>query len=300
MRANHSLLQQFVTYLKVERNASPFTIQFYEKDIELFFSFLEREHIDQLENVDYRSVRVFLTDLYERELSRRSVSRIISCLRTFYKFLERENPDVGNPFIHVHLPKQDNKIPTFFYEDELEQLFQANDLSTPIGQRDQALLEVLYATGMRVSECEDLTLDQLDFTMNVVNVIGKGRKERYVPIGQYAVDALNTYINHGRNVLLDKSKEETKSVFLNARGTSLTARGIRYVLNQIVKKASLTVQMNPHKLRHTFATHLLNEGADLRSVQELLGHENLSSTQVYTHVTKDRLRHVYLQSHPRA
>src|SRR5690625_1604464 len=213
MRALNSLLHQFMTYLKVERNASPLTIQFYEKDIELFFSFLKREHLDKLEDVDYRSIRVFLTELYDRELSRRSVSRIISCMRTFYKFLEREQPNIENPFIYVHLPKQDKKIPTFFYEDELEQLFKANDVTTPLGQRDQALLEVLYATGMRVSECEGLTLSQIDFSMNVVNVIGKGRKERYVPIGQYAIDALHTYINHGRNALLDKSKEETEVIF---------------------------------------------------------------------------------------
>lgn len=293
-------VEQFVTYLHVEKNASELTIRHYQLDIDMFSRFLEIENIQKIEEVDHQVIRLFLTYLYDRKLSRKSVSRIISCLRSFYKFLQREKIVSDNPLIHTHLPKQEKKLPSFLYTDELEELFTISDLSTPLGQRNQAILELFYATGIRVSECVSLTMKQVDFTMGVAHVIGKGRKERYVPLGQYAIEALQTYINDGRKLLLNKAAEDSDIIFLNARGNPITTEGIRYILDQLVKQSSLTINIHPHKLRHTFATHLLNEGADLRSVQELLGHENLSSTQIYTHVTKDRLRHVYLQSHPRA
>lgn len=293
-------VEQFVTYLQVEKNASELTIRHYRLDIDMFSRFLVIENIESIEEVDHHVIRLFLTYLYDRKLSRKSVSRIISCLRSFYKFLEREKIVSDNPLIHTYLPKQEKKLPSFLYTDELEELFTVSDLLTPLGQRNQAILELFYATGIRVSECVSLTIRQIDFTIGMAHVIGKGRKERYVPLGQYAIDALQTYINDGRKSLLTKAAEKTDIIFLNARGNPITTEGIRYILDQLVKKSSLTINIHPHKLRHTFATHLLNEGADLRSVQELLGHENLSSTQIYTHVTKDRLRHVYLQSHPRA
>lgn len=290
----------FIDYLKIEKDASPYTIEFYKKDIETFIIFLNTEDIKALKDVDNIVVRVYLTKLYDKNLSRRTVSRILSCLRSFYSFLEREGLVKLNPFLHVNLPKQSTLIPNFFYEEELNELFNANDLSDPLGQRNQALLEILYGTGMRVSECTNLKIDSIDFSIGTVLVMGKGRKERYIPFGEYAKDALITYINEGRETLCAKSNNPSQCVFLNARGNPITARGVRFVLNKIVEDASSTVSIHPHKLRHTFATHLLNEGADLRTVQELLGHENLSSTQVYTHVTKDRLKEVYMNSHPRA
>lgn len=290
----------FIDYLKIEKNASPYTIKFYDGDIKVFLLFLKTEAVTTLKDVDYLVVRVFLTQLYDRNLSRRSVSRILSCLRSFYSYLEREGLVKLNPFLHVNLPKQATIIPSFFYEEELAKLFEVSDLSKPIGQRNQALLEVLYGTGIRVSECVGLKLSSIDFSIGTVLVLGKGRKERYVPFGEYAKVALEKYINHGRIELIQKSSNSDDYLFLNARGNPLTPRGVRYVLNKIVEDASSTVSIYPHKLRHTFATHLLNEGADLRTVQELLGHENLSSTQMYTHVTKDRLKQVYMDSHPRA
>lgn len=293
-------LEQFCTYLIVEKNASDYTIVFYRHDIEVFFSFMYTEGISTLADVDQVAVRVFLTELYEKKMARKSVSRMLSSLRSFYKYLEREEKVTTNPFVHVPLPKQNKLIPDFFYLEELSELFQASDVSTALGQRDQALLELLYATGIRVSECQSLRLNQIDFSLGVINVIGKGRKERFIPFGQYAQDALHTYIKDGREKLLDGNPEKSDVVFLNARGRPLTTRGIHFVLENLIKKTSLTVRIHPHKFRHTFATHLLNEGADLRTVQELLGHENLSTTQIYTHVTKDRLRHVYMNSHPRA
>jgi len=292
--------QAFVTYLQIEKNASPYTIKFYKADIESFFAFLSREGIRDLNEVDAQTVRIYLTELYKNDLSRRSVSRRISSLRSFYKYLEREEEGTSNPFIHIHLPKQEQPVPGFLYQAELEKLFEVNDLSTPIGQRNQALLEVLYGTGIRVSECQGLRIEDIDFSVGTVFVKGKGRKERYVPFGRFAEIALETYLEDGRKKLVEQSNTETNQVFLNARGNPLTTRGIRHIFDKIVEDAALTINLHPHKLRHTFATHLLNEGADLRTVQELLGHENLSSTQIYTHVTKSHLREVYMKTHPRA
>lgn len=290
----------FITYLKIEKNASPYTVKYYDEDLNLFLNFLKLEGIDNVDLVDQRIARTFLTALYDKKLSRRTVSRKISCLRSFYKFLEREEIALTNPFAAITLPKASKAIPDFLYEEELSKLFEANDLATPLGQRDQAIIEVLYATGIRVSECQGLTLNDVDLEIGSLYVRGKGKKDRYVLFGQFASDALHRYIKEGRNELLSRGKQYTNSVFLNARGNYLTDRGIRVILNRMVARAALTVKVNPHKLRHTFATHMLNEGADLRTVQELLGHENLSTTQIYTHVTKDHLRKVYMNSHPRA
>lgn len=292
--------QAFVEYMQIEKNASPNTVKHYQKDLETFFSFLQSEGELQLNQVDHQVVRLFLTFLYDRKLSRRSVSRTISSLRSFYKYLEREKYVTTNPFINVRLPKTSKPIPNFLYKEELERLFEVNDLNDPLGQRNQALIELLYATGIRVSECQGLHITDVDFSIGTLLVTGKGRKERYVPFGRFAEIALERYIKDGRQELLKKSKNPSEVIFLNARGNPLTDRGIRLILNKIVEQAALTIKIHPHKLRHTFATHMLNEGADLRTVQELLGHDNLSSTQIYTHVTKDRLRNVYMNSHPRA
>lgn len=287
-------------YLQIEKNASPYTVTYYQRDIELFLQFIKNEGITNFPDVNYQVIRLFLTALYDKQLSRKSVSRVISCLRSFYKYLEREKHVENNPFLQVTLPKTNKSIPNFLYQEELKILFETSDLSTPLGQRDQAMLEILYATGIRVSECQGLRLEDIDFSIGSMFVRGKGRKERYVIFGRYAEEALQLYLQDGREKLLEKNEQPTNVVFLNARGKPLTTRGIRVVLKKIVEKAALSIHLHPHMLRHTFATHMLNEGADLRTVQELLGHENLSSTQIYTHVTKDHLRNVYMKSHPRA
>ncbi|WP_371817666.1 tyrosine recombinase XerC [Amphibacillus sp. MSJ-3] len=300
MMDDSEIQKQFSLYLEVEKNVSAYTLEYYNQDITVFVNFLNLENVGSFDEVDDRVVRYFLTYLYQQKLSRKSVSRKISSLRTFYRFLERENITTHNPFLSISLPKSEQVLPDFLYEEELAELFTVNDLTTPIGQRNQALLELLYATGIRVSECVNLTLDAIDFSLQTILVMGKGRKERYIPFGSFAERALHQYINDGREQLLKKSKEGTNILFLNARGKPITARGIRFVLNKIVDEAAMTINLHPHTLRHTFATHMLNEGADLRSVQELLGHDHLSSTQVYTHVTKDRLKGVYMKTHPRA
>lgn len=296
----HLLKEAFKEYLQIEKNVSPYTLKFYLDDLDFFFLFLKTEGMDDVKDVDYAVIRVYLTRLYDQKLTRRSVSRKLSSLRTFFRFLEREKKVDANPLISVSLPKTEKPIPDFLYEEELAKLFTVSDLNTPLGQRNQALLELLYATGMRVSECVQLTLSHVDFSIGTVLVKGKGNKERYIPFGNYARDALMRYIENGREVLLKKSRLDSEIIFLNMRGKPLTTRGVRTILKSMVDKASLTVHVHPHKIRHTFATHLLNEGADLRSVQELLGHEHLSSTQIYTHVTKDHLRNIYMNTHPRA
>jgi integrase/recombinase XerC len=293
-------LNLFIEYLQIEKNYSEYTIVCYKRDIEQFFAFMSEQAIERLDEVTYGDVRLYLTKLHNERQSSRSISRKISSLRSFYKFLLREKKVTENPFALASLPKKEQKIPTFLYEQELESLFHVNDLNTAIGQRNQALIELLYATGIRVSECCHIQLPDIDFSLSTILIHGKGNKQRYVPFGRFAKEALERYVQDGRRELLQKGKTAHKYLFVNFRGNPLTPRGVRHILNEMVEKAAMMQKISPHVLRHTFATHLLNEGADMRTVQELLGHAHLSSTQVYTHVTKDRLRHIYLHTHPRA
>ncbi len=301
MTNKQRLVHLFIEYLQIEKNYSALTISGYTEAIEEFVRFMNVQGIDGFEEVSYQDTRIYLTEAYEKGLTRRTISKKVSALRSFYKFLLREQLVKENPFLLVSLPKQDKRIPSFLYEEELKELFTVSDLSTPLGQRNQAILELLYATGMRVSELCSLKESDLDLSMDTVLVHGKGSKQRYVPFGSYAHKALITYLEDGRLKLKAKGKDRADAyVFLNQRGAPLTDRGVRFILTELMKKASGTLHIHPHMLRHTFATHLLNEGADLRSVQELLGHSNLSSTQVYTHVSKDSLRKTYMSHHPRA
>ncbi|MBA2874002.1 tyrosine recombinase XerC [Thermaerobacillus caldiproteolyticus] len=293
-------LNLFIEYLQIEKNYSEYTIVCYKRDIEQFFAFMNEQAIERLEEVTYSDVRLYLTNLHHEQQSSRSISRKISSLRSFYKFLLREKKVAENPFALAALPKKEQKIPSFLYEQELESLFHVNDVNTALGQRNQALIELLYATGIRVSECCHIQLSDIDFSVSTMLIHGKGNKQRYVPFGRFAKEALERYVQNGRRELLQKGKTAHNYLFVNARGNPLTPRGVRHILNEMVKKAAIMQKISPHVLRHTFATHLLNEGADMRTVQELLGHAHLSSTQVYTHVTKDRLRHIYLHTHPRA
>ncbi|WP_054859506.1 tyrosine recombinase XerC [Gracilibacillus sp. JCM 18860] len=292
----------YLDYLQIEKNAAKTTIQTYQKDVEHFFQFMYKENMTRLQEVDHNIVRNYLSQLYESGLSKRSVTRHISTLRSFYKLLVREAVVDSNPFQHITLPKNSKPIPGFLFQEELDTIFSTIDRTTALGQRDAALLELLYATGIRVSECASLKIENIDFSLKTILVLGKGGdKERYIPFGEFAEDALKTYINDGRNQLMGSKSIPSNFVFLNAKGSPLTVRGMRLILSKMVKKAGLTIHLHPHKLRHTFATHMLNNGgADLRAVQELLGHSNLSSTQIYTHVTKDRLTSIYQSAHPRA
>ncbi|MGR3763850.1 tyrosine recombinase XerC [Rossellomorea sp. NS-SX7] len=291
-------LQSFIEYLQIEKQYSTYTFEQYRHDIEDFYVFMKEQGLRSLGEVEYFDARLYLTGLHERKLMRASISKKISSLRSFYRFLNREEQLKTNPFSFVNLPKKEQRLPKFFYEEEIQVLLEACNGDSLLDIRNKAIFELLYGTGIRVSECADLKLKDVDMALSTILVRGKGNKERYVPFGSFAQDALTAYINQSRPSLI---KEQSHSaVFVNHRGGPLTTRGIRLILNKIVEKASLTGKINPHKLRHTFATHLLNNGADLRTVQELLGHSDLSATQVYTHVTKDQLRKTYLAHHPRA
>ncbi|WP_226665715.1 tyrosine recombinase XerC [Metabacillus litoralis] len=296
------LLNLFVEYLQIEKSYSQYTVVNYVNEIENFASFMKEQALEHLEEITYQDTRLYLTQLHKRNYSRKTISRKVSSLRSFFRFLVREEMLSENPFSLVSLPKKEQNIPKFLYTEEIEKIFSISDCNTPLGQRNQALIEVLYGTGIRVSECCNIKLTDLDFFIGTVLVNGKGGKQRYIPFGSYAQDALEQFINRGRISITShlSASDQHSYLFVNHRGAQITERGVRYILNEMIKKASSTLHVHPHMFRHTFATHLLNEGADMRSVQELLGHAHLSSTQVYTHVTKDHLKKIYMTHHPRA
>ncbi|OMP68591.1 tyrosine recombinase XerC [Domibacillus epiphyticus] len=288
----------FFAYLQIEKNSSVHTMKNYRDDLEQFFVFMNEQHIEKLSDVTHQDARLYLTTLHEKKMARASVSRKISSLRGFYRFLMREDIVNENPFLIVHRPKGTKKLPSFFYEEEMEELFETVQETDPLSIRNKALLELMYGTGIRVSECTGLTLEDVDFHLGVILVRGKGGKERYVPFGSFAAEAVQSYVELSRLNLMKNSNH--KVLFVNYRGEPLTVRGIRHILTGLIEKASLSGKIHPHMLRHTFATHLLNNGADMRTVQELLGHASLTSTQMYTHVTKEHLQKTYMNHHPRA
>jgi integrase/recombinase XerC len=277
----------------VEKNASEHTIINYSVDLKDFGNFLGEA---KLETVNYLVLRRYLAHMREKNHSKRTIARKLASLRSFFKFLYREGYLKTNPASSIVTPKLDKKLPLFLDTSEVAKLIEAPDEKDLIGLRDRAILETLYSTGMRVSELVRLNLDNVDFISGVVKVFGKGRKERLTPIGDRALRAIRSYINkRGVRKLTDR-----KAVFLNKNSGRLTDRSVRRVVGKYIKRVSLREGISPHTLRHSFATHLLDRGADLRSVQELLGHMNLSTTQIYTHVTTRRLKEVYEKSHPRA
>lgn len=298
MNAGERFLIEFQGYLQIEKNASPHTIKNYMKDIQVFFSFMQSTGVGSLTELDYLDVRQFLAFLNQQRYSRKTISRKLSSLRSFFRFLVRENHLEKNPFLMVSTPKSEKKLPEFMYPEEVLELLQLPDLNQNLGIRDRAILEVFYASGMRVSELVALNLESIDLEMGTALVFGKGAKERYVPLGRYSIEALQNYLEKARPKIILNHQE--KALFLNKNGSRLSDRSIRRMVDKYVQHLSFQKKISPHTIRHTFATHLLNAGADLRSVQELLGHVNISTTQIYTHVTKERLQHIYNQTHPRA
>ena len=293
-------MQDFLTYLKVERRYSPETIHAYDRDIQYFYDYLTEVPIHSWNDVTVVDVRIYLGVLHRENYNRSSISRFLSSLRSFYHFLVERSIVETNPFASISYKKGKMRLPEFFYEDEIEKFIDSIDGNQSLDQRNKALVEVLYATGMRVSELTNLTLEQLDLENSIILVIGKGSKERYVPIGDFARTALETYLEEGRKDLMAKERKDHSYVFVNHLGDSLTTNGVRYILEKLIQESGLTLKIHPHMLRHTFATHLLNNGADMRTVQELLGHVSLSSTQIYTHVTKEALQQNYQLYFPRS
>lgn len=292
-------ISMFTRYLRIEKNASPHTVKQYVADIREFVAFMEQHQITAFAAVSYLHGRSFLAHLAKKGLSRRSIARKLSSLRSLCRFLLREGQLEQNPFQLVSTPKMEKKLPSFLYPQEVQAFFDLPDMSTPLGIRDRLIFELLYASGMRVSELVMLSVDNVNPSMGVALVFGKGAKERYVPIGSYACDVLRQYLEYGREKLM-AGKEDHGYLVVNYRGEPLSDRSVRRTVDKYVETYALHLRVSPHTFRHTFATHMLNGGADLRTVQELLGHVNVSTTQVYTHVTKERLRHVYDTAHPRA
>ena len=268
----------------------------YKNDIEEFFEYLERESLSFLD-INYDDLRFYLMYLKEEKNdSNSSIDRKLSGLRGFYKFLANEGYVSKNVFSLINGPKKEKKLPRYFEYNELEELFNVCD-DTPMGQRDLLILEMLYGTGVRVGELVNIKVKDIDLSTKSILILGKGNKERIVTYGEYCEEALVSYLNDGYYRLNIKNEDY---LFLNKNGGVITERGVRYVLEQIIKRTSLNKNISPHMLRHSFATHLLNEGCDLITVQKLLGHESIKATQIYTHVTTDRLKEVYYNSFPRA
>lgn len=287
-------LEEYLKYLKYEKRYSKDTIDSYEEDLIEFFSFLEQEDINLLK-LTYDDIRFYLMGLDSKHNKASTISRKLSSLRGFYKFLINKEYMDNNPFALIKSPKKEKKLPRFFYYNELEEMFDSIDITTPLGQRNRLILEVLYASGIRVSELVNIKVT--DINDETIKVLGKGNKERIARIGDYAKEILDLFLNDGYATL---NKFNSEYLFLNNNGKKLTTRGVRYILDEVIKNTTINKKISPHMLRHSFATHLLNEGCDILSVQELLGHESLTATAIYTHVTTDRLKDVYFKCHPRA
>lgn len=291
--------QKFLDYLEIEKNYSPHTVLNYSIDLKEYLAFLGEAGPEKAELV---TLRRYLAELKLKNLAKATVARRLATLRSFYRFLTREGYLKKNPVTALKSPKQDKRLPIVLSEKDISRMldFAAEDLKD---LRDRAILETLYSTGCRVSEITGLNLLDVDFISGVVRVLGKGKKERVSPIGNRALKALRAYVEKRKSI--DEGKpERSNPLFLNhsgnKRGSRLTPRSVRRVLNRRFRDAALAGNVSPHALRHSFATHLLNRGADLRSVQELLGHANISTTAIYTHVSSERLKEVYDKAHPRA
>lgn len=295
-----NLADEFLTHLRVNQNFSAHTLESYGLDLRQFLTFLAEEHITNAAEINYLNIRKFLAFLKENEFAKASVSRKLACLRSFFKFLCRQGYLVNNPMMTIATPKREKRLPQFLYPDEVNALLNLADSRTELGIRDRAILEIFYSSGLRLNEMVNLKMRDLDLSRGYLRVFGKGAKERLTPIGKPAKQALEQYLQWARPVLLQQKDQSEGHVFLNYRGTRLSGRSIERMFDKYLNQLALNRKISPHALRHTFATHLLENGADLRVVQELLGHADLSSTQIYTHLTKGRIRSVYLKNHPRA
>ncbi len=287
-------LEKYIEFLQYEKNYSSDTVISYRTDIVEYLQYVETYHKDYLK-MKYDDVKNYLVYLSQKGNGNATVARKISALRSFYRYLMNEQIVISNPFLSISLPKKARKLPRFFQYNELEELFNVPDTTKPLGQRDLLILEMLYATGVRVSELVNIKCD--DISSREIRILGKGNKERIVRFGDYADEILKIYLSDGYKVL---NKYNSPYLFLNKNYGKLSDRGVRKILDKIISKTAINKKISPHMIRHSFATHLLNEGCDLLSVQQLLGHESLSATAIYTHVTTDRMKEIYFKTHPRA
>jgi len=328
-----AITQEFLNYLKYEKHFSDHTAKCYGADLEQFTDFLvsaaqsqgaephEGEHegaepwssqgavatatqtetrVERLVlQTDANTIRRFLVHLGEKQYSKATTARKLATLRSFYKFLVKRNYVTGNPVAAIKTPKQDKRLPRFLEYSEIQKLLNAPPADNWLGARDRAIFEALYSTGMRVSELVGLNLDDVDFLGEVIHIRGKGKKERICPIGSSALQSIQRYIEFRNKRMANDSGFDSKVLFANKHGKRLSTRSVRRKMDKYLVAAGLDPAISPHTLRHSFATHMLNNGADLRSVQELLGHQSISTTQVYTHLTTQKIKQVYDQAHPR-
>lgn len=280
---------EFIKYIE-GKNYSEYTIKYYKSDLEDFFNYSKDKNLKQM---NYKYLRTYLTYLYDKKYAKKTIARHISTLKSFFKYLKKNNIIETNPMNLIKTPKLDKKLPKFLNYDDLEKILSIPDTTTLLGKRDILILELLYSTGVRVSELVNIKLQDIDMIENKILILGKGKKERYVLFGNKAKQKLNDYLDKRKNI-------ECDYLIINRYGKNITDRSIRKILDKILLEASLSYKISPHTLRHTFATHMLDSGANIEIVKELLGHESLSTTQIYTHVTNESLKKVYDKTHPRA
>jgi integrase/recombinase XerC len=295
-------IRNFLTYITKVRNYSPHTVAAYGDDLSQFALFLERAPGRQsIASVDQNTIRAFLGDLLQHGITKKSAARKLAALRSLYKYLVQKGIAANNPALNIVTPKLPKKLPAFLDEPSISKMMSLPDLTTNDGIRDKAILEVLYGTGIRLSELIGLTLDNVDLRNATIKVLGKGKKYRILPLGKKADEAVKRYLEIRSQFQVDRTTAGNKQyLFLSGKGKPLYPKGVYRTVTKYISSVSELEKKSPHVLRHTFATHLLNRGADLRAVKELLGHESLSTTQLYTHVTVDRLKRIYLQAHPKA
>jgi len=297
----HTSVRSFLEYLEIERNYSANTIRSYEADLHQFITYLNSNHIDSFNSVRKPLLRAYLSSLLEAGLGKKSVARKIACLRSFFRYAKRHKITAINPTLTLVSPKPDKRLPTYLDEHATRRLFDSLDRKSPEGRRSAAILELFYSTGMRLSELINLDVDDIDFAQGVVKVTGKGSKQRILPVGRRALQAVEEYLPDRRRVFLKQGHAGGEcALFVTSKGVRFYPEAVIRMVKSLIGEVSEIEKRSPHVIRHSFATHLLNRGADLRAVKELLGHESLSTTQVYTHVSTEQLKKVYRQSHPKA
>ncbi|MBP3921006.1 MAG: tyrosine recombinase XerC [Bacilli bacterium] len=292
------LILLFIEYLEYEKRYSKKTVINYENDLEQFNNYLKQNKIDDIKKITYNTIRKYLSFLHDNNYESSSTCRKISSLRSFFKYMIKQKKINSNPMILISNPKKEKKLPTYLNYNEMEIFLNSIDTSTKEGIRDKLIIELLYSTGIRVSELTNIKIKDIKIKENQIYILGKGNKERIVLFGSKAKECLKEYLVSYKEHF--KGNIEEYYLFINKKGTKLSTNKIELIVKDTLRKSSLKLKVSPHTLRHTFATHLLDSGADLKSVQELLGHKNLKTTAIYTHVTNERLKHVYLSSHPRA
>lgn len=292
------LINQFIEYLEYEKGYSKKTIISYENDLELFNIFLKENKITNIERIDYNTIRKYLSHMHDNKYEASSISRKISTLRTFFKYNLKEKNIKNNPMTLISNPKKEKKLPKYLNYEEMEKLLNSIDTSELDGIRDRLIIELLYSTGIRVSELVNIKIKDIKIKENQINILGKGNKERIVLFGNKAQESIKEYLNAYKELF--KGNIYNSYLLINKKGKQLTTNKIELIVKDVLRKSALKLNISPHTLRHTFATHMLDSGADLKSVQELLGHENLKTTAIYTHVSNERLKNVFIHSHPRA